>query len=295
MAACGSLHHIFENQLQENPTLLESLSSWNQIKPVQTNVQRQSSTEIFGELHFNDNSVASPPSSYSTDLAPQSEAETFSAYDIGGGAAYTDEGKSLSRDSFCAGSSSSSSSTTKYKCHHKSSDSFSSMSSDSLQLCTEGLGFESSDDVEDMRSEMSEDWQNQEEKISTKKNHLPCEIQGGGEFRRSKISVGAFPPPISCISRSGKPQVCFKSYRQDGRFVLKEIRIPTHEFLHACREDGRLKLHFVQPNDEILEEEDEEEEEDEDEADGEEENEDNEYIDGKEDDDGVSNGRKEEK
>ncbi|KAF5470946.1 hypothetical protein F2P56_011431 [Juglans regia] len=302
MAACGSLHHIFENQLQENPTLLESLSSWNQIKPIQTNVERQSFTEIFGELHFNENSEASPLSSYSTDLiTPQSVAETFSANDIGGGAADMDEGKSLSRDFFFAdsSSSSSSSSTTTYKCHHKSSDSFSSMSSDSLQLCTEGLGFESFDDVEDMRSEMNEDWQNQEEKISTKKNNLACEIQGGGgggggEFRRSKISGGTFPPPISCISRSGKPQVCFKSYRQDGRFVLKEIRIPTHEFLHACREDGRLKLHFVQPNDEILEEEDEEDEdEDEEEADEEEEDEDNEYIDGKEDDDGVSNGRKE--
>jgi len=53
MAACGSLQHIFENPLPENPTtLLESLSSWNQIKPEKP-IEQPSFTEIFGELHFN--------------------------------------------------------------------------------------------------------------------------------------------------------------------------------------------------------------------------------------------------
>lgn len=70
-----------------------------------------------------------------------------------------------------------------------------------------------------------------------------------------------FPPPISCIGRTGKPWVCFKSYRNNGRFILKEVRIPTQEFLHACREDGRLKLQFIQSDDETIEEDDEEEEE----------------------------------
>ena len=80
----------------------------------------------------------------------------------------------------------------------------------------------------------------------------------GGEWRRSRVSGGGYPPPISCIGRSGKPWVCFRSFRSNGRFVLKEIRIPSQEFLHAYREDGRLKLHFVQPDDECLEEEEEE-------------------------------------
>jgi hypothetical protein len=36
MAACGSLQHIFENPLPENPTmLLESLSSWKPVKPIE--------------------------------------------------------------------------------------------------------------------------------------------------------------------------------------------------------------------------------------------------------------------
>lgn len=158
------------------------------------------------------------------------------------------------------------------------------MNFDSLQLCTEGLGFESSDDVEEFRNERNQECQvEQEEKVGglmTKQHHLACNKNHGGEFRRSRTSGGgAFPPPISCIGKSGKPWVFFKSYRQDGRFVLKEMRIPTQEFLHAFREDGRLKLNFVQPNDEILEEEEEEEE------DEENDNDDDDEKDGKENED----------
>jgi hypothetical protein len=112
-----------------------------------------------------------------------------------------------------------------------------------------------------MGNEMSEDWQSHEEKIRvTRPRHFSSSENQGCEFRRPRTSGGGFPPPISCIGKSGKPWVCFKSYRQDGRFVLKEIRVPTQEFLHARREDGRL--HLVQPNDEILEEEEEMDDED---------------------------------
>ncbi|KAK7402056.1 hypothetical protein VNO78_14017 [Psophocarpus tetragonolobus] len=140
---------------------------------------------------------------------------------------------------------------------HKSSDSFSSLNSESLHLCTEGLGFESSDDVEDLKRETDESWEKYKEKEGVKRY-----VSSEGECRRSRVSE--YPPPISSIGRSGKPWVCFKSYRSDGRFVLEEIRIPTHEFLHACREDGRLKLHFVHPQDEPIEEEDEDDGDDDD-------------------------------
>ncbi|XVE79234.1 hypothetical protein DITRI_Ditri14bG0041500 [Diplodiscus trichospermus] len=272
MAACGSLQHIFEKPLPESPALLESFSSsWNQIKPSAIKPVEQSSfTEIFGELHFKESSQSSPASSFpispfsSTsviDLSPKnsifklSRNDTFHENDEDNTSSSTPEffsstPKIIDYSSNC----------------HKKSESF-SLNSESLQLCTEGLGSESSDDVEDMKNEMKEDWQSKEKKtssIKTTNKHTTTENLYG-EFRRSRASsVGAFPPPISCIGKSGKPWVCFKSYRQDGRFVLKEVRIPTQEFLHACREDGRLKLHFVQPNDEILEEEEfEEEEEDE--------------------------------
>ncbi|XP_057465790.1 protein FAF-like, chloroplastic [Actinidia eriantha] len=136
---------------------------------------------------------------------------------------------------------------------HKASDSFSSMNSESLQLCTEGLGFESSDEVEDLKTELASDWQCQEERRSVRKKTLV----------RSTRSTRTFPPPISSIGKSGKPWVCFKSYRDNDRFVLEEIRMPTQEFLHASREDGRLTLRFCQSDDEILEDEDEEDEENE--------------------------------
>lgn len=196
MATCGSLHHILDTLLPENPTLIESLS-WNQIKPVKPADQTLSFTEIFGE-----------PS-----IQPY----------------------------VCT---SSSSEKTNNSNSHKSSDSFSSLSSESLHLCTEGLGFESSDDVEDLKDGTNESWERFKEKEGVK--------------RYVSSRVNEYPPPISSIGRSGKPWVCFKSYRSEGRFVLEEIRIPTHEFLHACREDGRLKLNFVHPDDELSEEEEEE-------------------------------------
>ncbi|GMI89019.1 hypothetical protein like AT5G22390 [Hibiscus trionum] len=209
MAACGSIQHIFETPLPENPTLLESLSSWNQIKPI----HQPAFTEIFGELHFNDTTTI-PHSSPSFKVLNSHENNLTSPQNT-------------------------------IRCHEKS-ESF-SWSSESLQLCTEGLGFESSDDVEDMKNEMKQDWENK----TTTTKHSAMENNLYGELKRSRGSGGGggFPPPISCIGKSGKPWFCFKSYRQDGRFVLEQVRVPTQEFLHACREDGRLKLQFVQPND----------------------------------------------
>jgi len=204
MTTCGSLHDIFDTLLPENTTLLESLS-WSPIKPVKPTDQTLSFAEIFGEPHFKEASISSPS------IHP-----------------YV--------------STSSSTEKTNYTNSHKNSDSFPSLSCESLQLCTEGLGFESSDDVEDLKDGTNESWETFKEKEGVKRYVI------------SRVSE--YPPPISSIGRSGKPWVCFKSYRSEGRFVLEEIRIPTHEFLHACREDGRLKLNFVHPDDELSEEED---------------------------------------
>ncbi|KAM1394079.1 hypothetical protein ACFX1Q_029991 [Malus domestica] len=285
MAACGSLQHIFETPLPDTPTtLLESFSSsWNQIQPLKSsNIDNNPSstlTEMFGELHFKENNNVSSPI-FSSPSMSTSSSSSLTLSDVGFDPKTKNEKieeemkkmngqKSPSKESF--------SSNYNMSQSHKSSDSFSSMNSESLQLCTEGLGFESSDEIEELFKESPpsdhgyrEDEENiivQEEKISFTKQYFPIsEISyhtnnncSGGKlgFRRSRsTSVGGFPPPISCISKNGKPWVCFKSYRHDGRFVLKEIRIPTQEFLHAYREDGRLKLHFVMSDDEILGEED---------------------------------------
>ncbi|KAL3518557.1 hypothetical protein ACH5RR_021146 [Cinchona calisaya] len=251
-AACGSLQHIFDNPLPESPTLFESLSPWKHIKNMKP-IEDSSFTEIFGELHFKENKVvvvdesSSISSSSSPDLvirADQSSpcssfSSSFSSSLLADLGQQNDIERPLDnkneRSYFP---------TSGHKKPYQHSDSFSSMNSESLSLCTEGLGFESSDDVEDLGKETSFDINHQpvEERFCFCKNS-----------KRSRTSKGSFPPPISCISRTGKPWVCFKSYRQDGRFILQEIRFPTQEFLHACREDGRLRLQLIQSDDEILE------------------------------------------
>lgn len=253
MATCGSLRHIFENPLPETPTLLESLSPWHQIKALDSVDQHSSFTEIFGELYFKQSSSHQSSSSSSSSSSSGFFKPLISSFSSSSSNSTSQPRKNVDDEKDKI------SNNPPYGCHHKKSQ--------SLQLCTEGLGFESFDDVEGLiRSGKSWQNNNEEEKTTSfsennnKKQLILC--RENYRCRRSKsTSGGEFPPPISCIGKSGKPCVTFQSYRQDGRFILKEIKIPTHEFLHACRENGRLKLQFVQPNEDILEEEDDNEEE----------------------------------
>ncbi|XP_060196947.1 protein FAF-like, chloroplastic [Lycium barbarum] len=244
MVTCGGLKHIFEKPFSENSTILDSPSSWNQIKSMKP-IKDSSFTEIFEESHFKDNISESSVSSFSSNNLPplSSSSSTCSSYSNSFSFSLETihqsgiEGKN--RDPIYP--------QTSLKKHYKHSDSFSSRNSDSLSLCTEGLGFESSDDVEDLMNDLG----NEEIIRSTSINYEYSKI-------RSRTNKGSLlPPPISCIGRNGKPWVSFESFRENGRFILKEVRIPEWEFLHACREDGRLKLHIVQSDDEFLEEDEE--------------------------------------
>ncbi|KAG6778191.1 hypothetical protein POTOM_018044 [Populus tomentosa] len=258
MAACGSLQHIFEKPLPENPTLLESLSSRNQTKPVKP-IEQSSFTEIFGELHFKENSQSSS-SSASSSLLSISSSFTLSPFsspssflDLNSEAGESRLNKKDSLEGKTSGSILDCVSRTTPKNHqytdcHQNGHNFSRMNYESLQLCTEGLGFESSDDVEYLKNDINEDRRYREEKVRITRHAASDDLSRPRSGRRT------FPPPISCIERSGKPRAIFKSYRHDGRFVLKEVRMPTFKFLHACREDGRLTLQFVHPNDETIDE-----------------------------------------
>ena len=109
-------------------------------------------------------------------------------------------------------------------------------------LCTEGLGSESSEssgdvDLGGLGDVIEEKELEQALHYKTQHyvdDHIPARTRG----RR------AFPPPISVIGAAGKPWQYLRAHRGDGRLVLREVRIPSRELLHACREDGRLKLHF---------------------------------------------------
>lgn len=248
MSACRSLQHIFENPLPENPTLLESLS-WNQIKPLKSIDHSSSSfAEIYGKLHFKESSEPSIPSYSSSSFAKIEHAKLRQ-----------NEVSDINQTPYSAYVSSTP--ITNHTNSHKSSDCFSCLNSDRLQLCTEGLGSESSDDVEDLKGGINEWWQTQREKEGVKK-HLPFKDSYGEYRTRSRVNGGGeYPPPISCIGKSGWPWVRFRSSRKNGRFVLREIRIPTQELLYAHREDGRLMLHFVEPDEDFLEDEEEEDQE----------------------------------
>ncbi|XP_073284295.1 uncharacterized protein [Primulina huaijiensis] len=224
MATCGGLDHIFEKPLLENPTLLESLSSWKQIKSTKP-IDDSSFTEIFGELHFKERSHVHflPESSSNSTLFAGNDDLDRDKHE-----------NKLFTSGYCYP-------FNQGKQYYKNND--------SLSLCTEGLGFESSDDVDDLLTNDNacrNDYQQHEDRKVITRN-----IKSSENYRFNR---GEFPPPISCIGRSGQPGVCFKSYKQDGRFILKGIRIPTQELLHACRENGCLKLQFIKSDDEILDE-----------------------------------------
>ncbi|KAM0918788.1 hypothetical protein ACQ4PT_008631 [Festuca glaucescens] len=111
-------------------------------------------------------------------------------------------------------------------------------------LCTEGLGSESSEssgdvDLGDVGDDNIEEMEAEQALHHQEETTVMARARGGS----------VFPPPISVIGAAGKPWQYLRAHRGDGRLVLREVRIPSRELLQACREDGRLKLHFAHPDD----------------------------------------------
>ncbi|KAH0666988.1 hypothetical protein KY285_028194 [Solanum tuberosum] len=251
MVTCGGLKHFFDKPFPENSTILDSTSSWNQIKSTKPN-KDSSFTEIFDELHsvssFSSNNL--PPLSTTSSSSSSSTCSSYNNSSFSFEAIHQSGVEGKNRDPIYPPSS--------QKKHYKHSDSFSSRNSDCLSICTESLGFESCDDVEDIMNALSIGNDQEHEEIRSTNIHNQGIISHEYTKIRSRTNKGALlPPPISCIGRNGKPCVCFESFRENGRFILKEVKIPEWEFLHACREDGRLKLHIVQSDDEFFDEDEE--------------------------------------
>uniref|UniRef100_A0A0E0K0N4 FAF domain-containing protein n=1 Tax=Oryza punctata TaxID=4537 RepID=A0A0E0K0N4_ORYPU len=126
-----------------------------------------------------------------------------------------------------------------------------------LGLCTEGLGSESSESSGgDVDLGGGDDTGNDGvgHALPCKRQHRPIDDD---EEKAAAVPAlaplpawtrAAFPPPISVIGAGGKPWLYLRAHRGDGRLVLREVRIPSRELLHACREDGRFKLHFAHPD-----------------------------------------------
>ncbi|KAK1360326.1 The fantastic four family [Heracleum sosnowskyi] len=105
---------------------------------------------------------------------------------------------------------------------------------DGLGSCTESLGFESCTE----RSVSNEYGIDFYDKTRVNKKSKIVE-------RRKEWN---FPPPLNSLDDNGKPMFVLKPVRKDGRLELTEVQIHRQESLHACREDGRLRMYLVELN-----------------------------------------------
>lgn len=68
--------------------------------------------------------------------------------------------------------------------------------------------------------------------------------------------TASFPPPLShtlpiSSSSSDSQSLSLRAYREDGRFILKETMVPSKNYFHTSRRNGRLTLHVVTRDQEV--------------------------------------------
>eukprot|EP01018_Ginkgo_biloba_P030557 Gb_17771 [translate_table: standard] len=127
-----------------------------------------------------------------------------------------------------------------------------------LQMCTEGLGCEScegtaldfsySPPITDFRSEEASN-----DGAVQKEEEIKCQSGKKCGLMRAQRLPRSFPPPLSSLSTCEARRVFMRSYKKDGRFVLKAVEMPRQISLQAYREGGRLKMHLVNPSAQTLE------------------------------------------
>ncbi|MQM14898.1 hypothetical protein Taro_047833 [Colocasia esculenta] len=150
----------------------------------------------------------------------------------------------------------------------------SSLSQKSLEICTESLGSEtgsegmlSSDDLDDYFPS----WKTDEEELVKRKpeeavkddeeemeEHVEPMPPPPPNRRKKLASVNyhcsisrkspsrSFPPPLPSLCRRDGPCLSMRRHRRDGRLVLEAVPVPSHNYLHAHREGGRLVLTFIE-------------------------------------------------
>ncbi|XP_040384962.1 protein FAF-like, chloroplastic [Oryza brachyantha] len=243
----GALKRLFEKPLPENPTLLEALSAWNHTHHKKL-VDSASFTEIFGELHFQEKqhdhvaaAVRAARPSPPPPPPPPLPRRTVSWLDVTDAVAADKSKDDSSLDALLKAPASGGAT-------FKRSASFCLKSSRSLLLCTEGLGSESTVDADDMVKDgdnadvVETSVHGVNEMDVDTSDAVADDTAGEGKEQRAPPS---FPPPIRSIGRGGKPCVCFRSVRAEGRFLLLEVVIPGKDLLQATREGGRLRLRFA--------------------------------------------------
>ncbi|CAL9114186.1 unnamed protein product, partial [Musa textilis] len=115
------------------------------------------------------------------------------------------------------------------------------LSQKSLEICTESLGSETgSDGFSSFMDDLD--------------CHHPSKLDGEETEEEKKdlpFSVGrrspprSFPPPLPSISQRNVPCLHMRPHRLDGRLVMEAVAVPSKNYLHAQRVDGRLVLSFT--------------------------------------------------
>ncbi|ERN00967.1 hypothetical protein AMTRI_Chr04g187600 [Amborella trichopoda] len=121
-------------------------------------------------------------------------------------------------------------------------------SSLSLNLCTEGLGSETGSDTmseKDYGSCLSSDSDEPTSPKLSAPSRLRRAVTYPGRSARRVQGARSFPPPLTSISRRDGPCVHMRPHRVDGRLVLEAVPVPSHNYLHAQRGNGRLRLTFA--------------------------------------------------
>lgn len=118
----------------------------------------------------------------------------------------------------------------------------STLSTQSLEMCTEGLGSETGSN-------------NVDDEIMADLSSLSCEIQTSttssssrrGRIQRSREYLASFPPPLTLIS--GTDGIQLRPHREGGRLVLKAVAFSHKSCFRAERTDCRLRLFSLSKDD----------------------------------------------
>lgn len=128
----------------------------------------------------------------------------------------------------------------------------SSLSEKSLEICTESLGSETGSDgfssyppseIGDVDEEKDNDQQQQQQQIS--QSFEDMRIVKYNYCSTRKMGPRSFPPPLPSLAREDGAALHMQSHRQNGRLVLEAVSVPPQNYFLAQRQDGRLRLTFV--------------------------------------------------
>ncbi|KAK1315784.1 hypothetical protein QJS10_CPA05g00011 [Acorus calamus] len=146
------------------------------------------------------------------------------------------------------------------------------MSQKSLEICTESLGSEtgtdcftsldefdfdffnsppSSDAGDDEAAAAAHDEEEDESmtKLKRGRHQKKQRLMGSVNYHCSSMSKKSapksYPPPLPSISRRDGPCLHMRPHRVDGRLVVEAVPVPSQNYLHVQRENGRLVLSFI--------------------------------------------------